>query len=96
MDTKDHIKFVLRQNKEALGKKYKIKEIGFFGSHSRGDFRPDSDVDILVEFSEPIGLEFVDLANELEGLLQRKVDLVSRRGIKPRYWKVVEPEVIYV
>ncbi|MFN2440840.1 MAG: DNA polymerase subunit beta, partial [Chitinophagaceae bacterium] len=55
-----------------------------------------SDLGIMVDFSQPIGLAFVDLADELEGLLQLKVDLVSRGGIKPKYFAVIEPDLIYV
>ncbi len=96
MNTLDEITAKLKGHKDPLSRKYKIARLGVFGSHSRGDARPDSDVDILVEFAGPIGLEFIDLANELESLLQRKVDLVSRNGIKQRYWSVIESEVVYV
>jgi predicted nucleotidyltransferase len=96
LNTLDDIRRKLQSHKEVLSRRYKITRLGIFGSHSRGDARPDSDVDIVVEFAEPIGLEFIDLARELEGLLQRKVDLVSRNGIKHRYWIVIEPEVVYV
>jgi predicted nucleotidyltransferase len=80
MKTTDEIKETLSKNKHELSRKYRIKRLGLFGPCSRGDFRADSDVDILVEFAEPVGLEFVDLANELEALLQKKVNLVSRGG----------------
>ncbi len=50
----------------------------------------------MVDFSEPVGLAFVDLADELERLLRMKVDLVSRGGIKPKYFAVIEPDLIYV
>ena len=62
----------------------------------RKDFTPESDIDILVDFKQPIGVEFIDLAEELEKLLQRKVDLVSKAGIKPNYYKAIEPEILYV
>jgi uncharacterized protein len=55
-----------------------------------------SDVDILVEFDRPIGLAFVQLADELEELLDAKVDLVSHRAIQPRMMKHIEPDLIYV
>ena len=96
MKTPDEIKWILGNNKPELVRKYKIKQLGLFGSYSRGDNTGGSDIDILVEFSEPVGLEFVDLGNELESLLEMKVDLVSRGGIKLKYWKYIEPEVIYV
>jgi hypothetical protein len=51
---------------------------------------------IVVDFSKPIGIEFIDLANDLEKLLNRKVDLISKDGIKPKYFREIQPEIIYV
>jgi predicted nucleotidyltransferase len=70
--------------------------LGLFGSVVRDDFSPESDIDIIVDFSRPIGIEFIDLADELETQLKRKVDLVSKKGIKPQYFKAIESDVIYV
>lgn len=86
----------IRQAKPELSQKYHVNSIGLFGSIVRTDFRPDSDIDILVDFDQPIGIEFVDLAEELEKLLDRKVDLVSKAGIKPQYYRAIEPEILYV
>lgn len=88
---------MLKQAKPALQKKYGVKDIALFGSYSRNTaVAGKSDVDVMVAFSQPIGLAFVDLADELEQLLQTKVDLVSRNGIKPKYFTVIEPDLIYV
>jgi predicted nucleotidyltransferase len=54
------------------------------------------DIDILVEFRKPIGIEFIDLADELEEILKLKVDLVSKKGIKDKYLKSIETELEYV
>jgi predicted nucleotidyltransferase len=43
-----------------------------------------------------VGIKFIDLADELEQMLQNKVDLVSRNGLKPKYYQAIEPELIYV
>jgi predicted nucleotidyltransferase len=86
----------LRQAKVSLSKKYHINSIGLFGSIVRPDFRPESDVDIVVDFNQPIGIEFVDLADELESLLGRKVDLVSKTGIRPQYYRTIESDILYV
>ncbi|MBS1665269.1 MAG: nucleotidyltransferase family protein [Bacteroidetes bacterium] len=86
----------LRQVKSQLSEKYHVNSIGLFGSVVRPDFNPDSDIDIMVDFSQPIGVEFIDLADELERLLDRKVDLVSKAGIKPQYYQAIEPEILYV
>ncbi len=76
--------------------KYGVSSLGLFGSIVRDDFTDQSDIDIVVEFSKPIDTDFFDLADELEEKLNRKVDLVSRNGIKPRYYEAIEPEILYV
>jgi predicted nucleotidyltransferase len=87
----------LKQAKPSLEKKYGVKDIALFGSYSRNTaISGSSDVDVMVAFAQPIGLAFVDLADELEQLLQTKVDLVSRNGIKPKYFTAIEPDLIYV
>jgi len=58
----------LRQVKHQLAEKYHVNSIGLFGSIVRSDFKPESDIDIMVEFSQPIGIEFIDLADDLEKL----------------------------
>jgi predicted nucleotidyltransferase len=96
MDYLSKIETQLKEVKPHLVSKYHINTLGLFGSIVRDDFTAKSDIDILVDFSQPIGIEFVDLANELESLLKRKVDLVSKAGIKPAYFQVIQPEIIYV
>ena len=54
------------------------------------------DIDIIVDFDQPIGIEFIDLADYIEDRLQRKVDLVSKNGIKEKYHRAIEKEIIYV
>ena len=74
-------------------RRYGVKELSLFGSAVRGDLRPESDIDLMVEF-EPgrrIGLiKFESLVEELESLAGRKVDLVTKRGLKP--W--IRPNVL--
>ncbi len=84
----------LHAHRAELAIRYPIRRLALFGSWARGDARPDSDVDVLVEVDASIGLRFVDLANELERVVGRPVDLVSRRAIKPSLWKHIEPELI--
>jgi uncharacterized protein len=87
----------LRELKPELTAKYSVSSIGLFGSVVRDDFSPTrSDVDIIVDFSRPIGIEFVDLADFLEARILKKVDLVSKNGIKDKYYKQIEPEIVYV
>ncbi len=66
-------------------RKWKVKELSIFGSALREDFRPDSDVDVLVELQPDHGLslyDWVDMIEELETVFGRKVDLVARGGLK--------------
>jgi len=87
---------ILKKYKPELEDKYKVKEIGIFGSYARGEQRRTSDLDVLVEFSEPIGWEFVDLKEYLESILDMKVDLVTVRALKPQIKDKILQEVIYL
>lgn len=87
----------LKKLKPELTKRYFVSSIGLFGSIVRDDFSPaHSDVDIIVEFSKPVGIEFIDLAEYLESNIRRKVDLVSQKGIKPKYFEQIQKEILYV
>ena len=91
------IRTVLLKHKAELKKKFKVKTIGVFGSYVRGEQKRQSDVDILVEFEEPIGLfEFMDLEFYLADLLGVKVDLVSKKALKPHIGEQILKEVIAV
>lgn len=87
---------ILTQLKPELAQKYFVNSIGLFGSIVREGFSDKSDVDIIVDFTKPIGIEFIDLANYIESKLSKKVDLVSKNGVKPKYFSQIEPEIIYV
>lgn len=73
---------ILRNNSSYLKKTYKVNRIGLFGSFAKGIENKDSDVDILVELEKPIGLEFIKLADYIEDLLGRKVDILTPEGIR--------------
>jgi predicted nucleotidyltransferase len=67
-------------------RRYQVRELALFGSMLRQDHRPDSDVDLLVSFEPDARVTFLTLARmqrELEALLDRKVDLVPKEGLKP-------------
>lgn len=97
MSQLESIKNLLIKLKPELMEKYSISTIGLFGSIVRNDFSPStSDIDIIVDFSKPIGIEFIDLADYLEQQMKRKVDLVSRNGIKPKYYQAIESDIVYV
>src|SRR5689334_3893715 len=81
-------------------RRYHIKELSLFGSTARGDARPDSDIDLLVEFFPDSGIglfEHFDAQEELAALFGKKVDLVSKRGLKARIRSEVlaDARVIY-
>ena len=96
MTTLQAIKNVLLQAKPALMQRYGLSAIGIFGSAVRDDFREDSDLDIVVEFSRPVGMEFIELADALEKLTGRRVDLVSRKGLSERSYNFIKDELQYV
>lgn len=82
-----------RSEWERLG----VKSLALFGSAVREDLRPDSDVDILVEFNGPATFDrYIELKFRLEALLGRPVDLVTPRALKPRLRPYVEREAIRV
>jgi predicted nucleotidyltransferase len=69
-----------------LCRRYRVRELSLFGSAIRGEMRPDSDIDLLVDFLPDAAIDLVDYAGlmlDLSHLLERKVDLVSKNGLKP-------------
>jgi len=73
---------LLRENYPYLAAQYGVKRIGLFGSYAKGTPDESSDVDILVEFEQPIGLQFIELAEHLEQLLGKPVDVLTPAGIR--------------
>lgn len=96
MKTLQEIKSTLSSHKNRLFNDYPIKSMAIFGSYSRKEQKDTSDLDILVEFSDRIGIRFVDLADDLEKIVGFKVDLVSKKGIKEKYLKAIDSDLIYV
>ncbi|MBE8539942.1 nucleotidyltransferase domain-containing protein [Geoglobus acetivorans] len=87
----------IRENESILKERFKIKSIGLFGSLAREE-EVVHDVDIIVEFSEPVGWEIVDLKEFLEDLLGVRVDILTKKAAmsKPLLWKSIEREIVYV
>lgn len=96
MSPLENIISTLKQNKTYLHDKYGVSEIAVFGSYTRNDFAENSDVDLLVDFDRPIGLAFVSLADELEKILSKKVDLLTKGGINKHYRPYIEKDLRYV
>jgi uncharacterized protein len=87
---------LLQKNKVDLMMRYNLKSIALFGSITRNEETEKSDVDILVEFDKPIGLDFVLLADELETILGVKVDLVTTNALKPNMFEYIKHDLQYV
>lgn len=96
MKTLPEITAILNSHKSRLFSHYPLKSMAVFGSYARNEQKDGSDVDILVDFNERIGIRFIDLAEEIETLLGTKVDLISRNAVKPRYFKSIESDLKYV
>lgn len=83
-----------------LCRKHKVRELSLFGSRSRGDNRPDSDFDFLVDFEPHARVSLFDFARaqvEFEELIGSKVDLVEKEGLKPliREGVIADAQLIY-
>ncbi|MEK7253336.1 MAG: nucleotidyltransferase family protein [Bacteroidota bacterium] len=96
MLTAKEIEAKLREMKPFLAKQFKVKKIGYFGSFVTGEATEESDIDILVDFSEPPGYEFFDLEDLLEGTFHRKIDLVSKNALHKYLKDKILNETIYV
>jgi len=97
MKTKEEILKILKEEFSYLREKYNVKSIGLFGSYARDEQKDRSDVDILVEFSKPIGFfKFMELEEYLSKKLGVKVDLVTSDALKPMIKSQIMREVVYV
>ncbi len=96
MKTLEEVIQRISEHKSELADNYGVASIGIFGSYARGEQDDESDIDILVEFRDPIGLEVVDVVESLERILEAKVDLVTPRAIRPALRDRILSEVSYV
>jgi predicted nucleotidyltransferase len=99
MKTLEELKSRLETLKPALKEEFAVETIGIFGSYTRGEQTKKSDVDILVEFSEDarVGFfKFLDLEEFLTRKLGVKVDLVTKKALKPYIGKRILQDVIMV
>ena len=93
--TRQNIMDELGAMRAELSRLYSVERIGVFGSFARGEETPESDVDILVELSEPTFDHYMDLKFALEDRFGRSVDLVMPDALKPRMKPSVEREIVY-
>ena len=100
MDTEDNVgryKKIISDHRQELEDSYHVSSLGLFGSRLRGDYREDSDLDVLVTFSRTPGLlQFSGLQCHLSDLLGVKVDLVMRDALKPGIGSRILVEVVQV
>ena len=93
----EEIKKKLERLKPSLEEKFKVKTMGIFGSYVREEEKEKGDLDILVEFEEPVSLlKFVELENYLSDSIGVKVDLVMKSALKPRIGKHILKEVVNI
>ena len=98
MHTSEEIIRFLKTNKKYIQKQFHCREIGLFGSFARNEQNENSDVDILVDF-EPETPDLYETEKKLKGYLQnhfnRKVDICTRKWIKPVFKKMVLNDTVY-
>lgn len=82
MLSREYVITLLRENYPYLAAEYGVKRIGLFGSYAKDQAGSTSDIDLVVEFEQPIGLKFVELAEYLEHLLGQRIDLLTVAGVQ--------------
>src|SRR5438132_5478734 len=97
MSARDEILRALRIESAGLRRRWPIRSLAVFGSVARGEEGPGSDLDILVEFDEPVSLsDFLALEDRLSALTGRRVELVCRTALKPFIGRQVLREAVPV
>lgn len=96
MATLQEIESKLKSIKPYLIDEFGVDQIGYFGSFAKGDYREDSDLDVLVSFRKKIGWKFFDLKEYLEAIIGRKVDLVTERSLRKQWKEAILEQVIYL
>ena len=91
----DEVLARLRAALPELQQRYPIARLGVFGSFARGEQRPDSDGDVRVVFIGVLGLEIVDLWEELKIITGKDVSMASLRSLKPHHQRSILPDVRY-
>ena len=92
----DEIVKVLNLHKNEIANCYKVKNIGVFGSYAKHENTAASDIDILVDFTTPVGWEFLDLKEYLENLLELEVDLVTPNALKKQMKESVISSTVFI
>jgi len=91
------IKKTIKQHQNILENAHHVKRLGIFGSTARGESSEDSDIDIIVELSQPTSFfNFLELENFLSKILGKKIDLVTKKALKPAIKQEILKETLYV
>lgn len=91
------IRAIVQKHADFLKDTYHVAKMGVFGSVARGENSDTSDIDMLVEFSEPIGMfKFIALEEYLSELIGKKVDLVTKNALKSAIKEDILRETVYV
>ena len=86
----------LRTLKPVLQEKYGVSELALFGSYSRDEQTSNSDIDIMIDFSKPIGMKYFDVVYLLhDSFGKNKVEVVSKKAIKQKYYDRLKHELLY-
>ncbi|HAX49063.1 MAG TPA: nucleotidyltransferase domain-containing protein [Ignavibacteria bacterium] len=93
---KEKIISILKEQITFLNERYHLRKIGLFGSYAVESQTESSDIDLIVDFDKPIGLDFVELGDYLENLLNKKVDLITFEGLKNSNLNLKTNQIIYV
>lgn len=97
MNSINEIKEILQSHKKNLQDTYGIRTIGIFGSYVRGEQTEGSDIDVLVELEKPIGFfKFLELEEHLGKITGLKVDLVTKKALKPMIGKYILNELVAI
>lgn len=94
--TKETVIAILKKHKPEMQKKYGLTELALFGSFSRNEQTENSDVDLMVDFAKTPGLNYFDMLYEFDDLFEAEVQVISKKAIKPKYYKAIEQDLIYV
>ncbi|MDZ7295675.1 MAG: nucleotidyltransferase family protein [candidate division KSB1 bacterium] len=95
--TAESVRQTLRELKPYLTRRYKVRELALFGSLVRGEQSSNSDVDVLADFEESADLfDLIGLTLYLEGVFQRRVDVVPKRALRAELRETVLREAVAV
>ena len=86
----------LRTLKPVLQEKYGVSELALFGSYSRDEQTGKSDIDIMVDFSQPVGIEYLDVVYLLQEAFEDvSVQVVAKKAIRQKYYDRLKDDLLY-